>query len=206
MAEPTLPVPPVPDRARDPAPIRASALYVNVFIVAICGLIYELLAGTLGSYLLGDSVTQFSLVIGLYLSAMGGGAWLSRRLETELARRFLDLELAVAVVGGVSAPVLFLAFGSVAHFQIVLLGFVVAIGVLVGLELPLLMRLLEGQVAFKDLVSRVLTFDYVGALAAAVMFPLVLVPKLGLVRSSLVMGVANASVALWGTWLVGERL
>jgi spermidine synthase len=190
----------------DAAQIRASALYLNVFIVAICGLVYELLAGTLGSYLLGDSVTQFSLVIGLYLSAMGVGAWLSRRLETKLAERFLDVELAVAVVGGLSAPVLFLAFGSVAHFQVVLLGFVAAIGVLVGLEIPLLMRLLEGQVAFKDLVSRVLTFDYIGALAAAVMFPLVLVPKLGLVRSSLAMGTANACVALWGTWLLREQL
>jgi spermidine synthase len=187
-------------------PIRASALYINVFVVAICGLVYELLAGTMGSYLLGDSVTQFSLVIGLYLSAMGVGAWLSRRLENELAKRFLEIELAVAVVGGVSAPVLFIAFGSVAHFQIVLLGFVFAIGVLVGLELPLLMRLLEGQVAFKDIVSRVLTFDYIGALAAALMFPLVLVPQLGLVRSSLVMGLANAAVALWGTWLLAPRL
>jgi len=195
-----------PPPPADPVRIRASALYLNVFIVAICGLIYELLAGTLGSYLLGDSVTEFSLVIGLYLSAMGGGAWLSRRLDTELAQRFLDIELAVAVVGGASAPVLFLAFGTVAHFQVVLLGFVAAIGVLVGLELPLLMRLLEGQVAFKDLVSRVLTFDYIGALAAAIMFPLVLVPKLGLVRSSLIMGAANASVALWGTWLLGDRL
>jgi spermidine synthase len=78
--------------------------------------------------------------------------------------------------------------------------------VLVGLELPLLMRLLEGQVAFKDLVSRVLTFDYVGALAAAVLFPLILVPRLGLVRSSLAMGLANAGVALWGTWLLREQL
>jgi len=187
-------------------PIPASALYLNVFIVATCGLIYELLAGTLGSYLLGDSVTQFSLVIGLYLSAMGVGAWLSRRLERGLARRFLEIELAVAVVGGLSAPVLFVAFGSLEHFQLVLLAFVFAIGVLVGLELPLLMRLLEGQVAFKDLVSRVLTFDYIGALAAAVMFPLLFVPHFGLVRSSLLMGTANASVALWGTWLLADQL
>src|ERR1700712_1568953 len=186
--------------------IHASALYLNVFIVAICGLIYELLAGTLGSYLLGDSVTQFSLVIGLYLSAMGVGAWLSRQLDSELAQRFVDIELAVAVVGGGSAPVLSLAFGSVAHPQVVLLAFVAAMGVLVGLELPLLMRLLEGQVTFKDLVSRVLTFDYIGALAAAVLFPLVLVPKLGLVRSSLAMGVANAGVALWGTWLLAAQI
>src|SRR5688572_6843895 len=95
------------------APIPATALYLNVFVVATCGLVYELLAGTLGSYLLGDSVTQFSLVIGLYLSAMGVGAWLSRRLEQSLAQRFIEIELAVAVVGGLSAPVLFLAFGNV---------------------------------------------------------------------------------------------
>jgi spermidine synthase len=199
---PPSPAPPTPDAP----PIPATALYLNVFVVAICGLVYELLAGTLGSYLLGDSVTQFSLVIGLYLSAMGLGAWLSRKLDGELARRFLEIELAVAIVGGLSAPVLFLSFGTVVHFQVVLLGFVAAIGVLVGLELPLLMRLLEGQIAFKDLISRVLTFDYIGALAAALMFPLVLVPKLGLVRSSLAMGCANAVVALWGTWLLAPQL
>jgi spermidine synthase len=52
-------------------------LYLNVLVIATCGLIYELLAGTLASYVLGDSVTQFSLVIGVYLSALGVGAWVS---------------------------------------------------------------------------------------------------------------------------------
>jgi len=206
LASPSSSPPQSPAPAADASAIPATALYLNVFVVAICGLVYELLAGTLGSYLLGDSVTQFSLVIGLYLSAMGLGAHLSRKLEGELARRFVEIELAVAIVGGLSAPVLFLSFGTVVHFQIVLLAFVAAIGVLVGLELPLLMRLLEGQLAFKDLISRVLTFDYIGALAASLMFPLVLVPKLGLVRSSMVAGCANALVALWGTHLLAPHL
>jgi spermidine synthase len=186
--------------------ISAPLLYLNVFIVATCGLVYELLAGTMGSYLLGDSVTQFSLVIGLYLSAMGVGAWLSRRVDDQLARRFVEVELAVALVGGVSAPVLFVGFAEVAHFQLLLLGFVFLIGVLVGLELPLLMRLLGGQVELKELVSRVLTFDYIGALVAAIVFPMVLVPELGLVRTSLVVGLGNAGVALWGTWLLAPHL
>ncbi len=121
-------------------------------------------------------MTQFSLVIGLYLSAMGCGAWLSRRIETRLAERFLEVELAVALVGGCSAPVLFLAFAHVANFQILLLVTVFAIGTLVGLEIPLLMNLLEGRITFRDLVSRVLTFDYIGALVAALLFPLLLVP------------------------------
>jgi spermidine synthase len=187
-------------------PLRAGLLFANVFVVATCGLIYELLAGTLGSYLLGDSVTQFSLVIGLYLSAMGIGAWLSRFIDKGLARRFIEIELAVAVIGGASAPALFLLFPVVASFQLFLLGCVVLIGILVGLELPLLMRLLQGQLAFKDLVARVLTFDYLGALAAALLFPLLFVPALGLIRTSLVMGLANAVVALWGTWLLRPLL
>jgi spermidine synthase len=181
-------------------------LYINVLLLATCGLIYELLAGTLGSYLLGDSVTQFSLVIGLYLSAMGVGAWLSRYIEGNLARRFIEIELLVALLGGASSPALFFTFAHVRHFQVVLLGFVLAIGSLVGLELPLLMRLMQSQVAFKDLVSRALSFDYAGALAASLLFPLVLVPELGLVRSSLLVGLGNASVALWGTWLFRSQL
>ena len=198
MTEPTTDAP-APADADASRPLPAALLFLNVFVVATCGLVYELLAGTLGSYLIGDSVTQFSLVIGLYLSAMGVGAWLSRFLDRGLARRFIEVELAVAVVGGASAPALFLLFPVVQSFQLVLLAVAVAIGILVGLELPLLMRLLQGQLVFKDLVSRVLTFDYIGALAAALLFPLLLVPELGLVRTSLVMGLGNALVALWAS-------
>lgn len=189
-----------------PPPLPAAWLFLNVFVVATCGLVYELLSGTIGSYLLGDSVTQFSLVIGLYLSAMGVGAWLSRLVERKLARRFIEVELGVALIGGASAPLLFLLFPVVGQFQVVLLGFVAIIGILVGLELPLLMRLLSGQLVFKDLVSRVLSVDYVGALAAALLFPLLFVPHLGLVRTSLVMGLCNSVVALWGTWLLEPLL
>lgn len=194
------------DPRLEPRALPATLLYLNVLVIATCGLVYELLAGTLGSYLLGDSVTQFSLVIGLYLSAMGVGAWLSKFLDHDLARRFIDVELAVALIGGLSAPLLFVAFAKVGNFQLLLLAFVFVIGTLVGLEIPLLMRLLERQVVFKDLVSRVLTFDYLGALGAAVMFPLLLVPQLGLVRTSLVIGLGNAAVALWGTWTLRPLL
>ncbi len=95
---------------------RPPLLFLNVLIVATCGLIYELLAGTLASYVLGDSVTQFSLIIGIYLFAMGVGSWLSRFIDKGLARRFVDIELAVAILGGFSAPLLFLTFSRVSYF------------------------------------------------------------------------------------------
>lgn len=181
---------------------RTPLLFLNVFIIATCGLIYELIAGTLSSYVLGDSVTQFSLIIGIYLFAMGVGSWLSRFIEKHIAEKFVDIELAVAVLGGFSAPLLFLSFAKLSYFSVVLYGIVFGIGTLVGLEIPLLMRILQDKLDFKDLVSRVLAFDYIGALAASLLFPLFLVPKLGLTRTSLLFGMLNAAVGIWGTWLL----
>lgn len=177
-------------------------LYLNVLIIATCGLIYELLAGTLASYVLGDSISQFSFIIGVYLSALGVGAWLSSFIKGDLARVFIEVELGVALLGGTSAPLLFLSFARLAWFHPVLYGVVFGIGVLVGLELPLLMRILKDHLDFGDLISRVLAFDYIGALVASLMFPIFLVPRLGLVRTSLAFGLCNAVVGLWGTRLL----
>ncbi|MBN9524432.1 polyamine aminopropyltransferase [bacterium] len=181
---------------------RTPVLFLNVLVVATCGLVYELLAGTLASYLLGDSVTQFSLVIGIYLSALGVGAWLSGFVGDNLARVFVEVELGVALVGGASGPLLFVAYGQIGYFPLFLYGTVFLIGVLVGLELPLLMRIVRDRLDFKDLVARVLAFDYLGALFASVLFPILLVPKLGLTRTSLVFGMLNAAVGLWATHLL----
>jgi spermidine synthase len=83
---------------------------------------------------------------------------------------------------------------------------VTLVGILVGLEIPLVMRILRRNVAFKDLVSQVLTFDYLGALAVSIAFPLLLVPQLGLIRTGLLFGLMNAAVALWALWLFRHEL
>src|SRR5262245_54106813 len=147
---------------------RTPILFLNVLVIATCGLVYELQAATLSSFVIGDSVTQFSLIIGLYLSAMGGGAGLSRFLERGLGRAFLEVELGVALVGGLSVRLLYLTYTRPAAFLPLLYGTVFVVGTLVGLELPLLMRIVREEFDFKELVSRVLTFDYVGALVASV--------------------------------------
>lgn len=204
----TEPPPPNPAESATGAMNRAPSflLYINVLVVATCGLIYELLAGTLASYVLGDSVTQFSFIIGTYLTAMGVGAWLSQFVKERVARCFIEVELGVALLGGASAPLLFLGFANLNWFGVALYGVVFLIGVLVGLELPLLMRILKSHVEFNDLVSRVLTFDYIGAVVASVLFPILLVPHLGLIRTSLLFGMLNAAVGLWGTYLLAPLL
>ncbi|SFR84668.1 polyamine aminopropyltransferase [Sphingomonas jatrophae] len=181
------------------------ALLASAFVVATCGLIYEFLAGTLASYLLGDSVTQFSTVIGSYLFAMGVGSWCSRYVKSGELRLFVRVELLIAAIGGSSAAVLFLLFDRVEDFRLPLYGLVLAIGGLVGLEIPLLMRILKDRLEFGDLVAKVLTFDYVGALAASLLFPLLLVPHLGLIRTGFLFGLANAGVAIALILLLPER-
>jgi spermidine synthase len=182
--------------------VRSPLAYITVLVVATCGLVYELVAGTLASYVLGDSVTQFSTVIGVYLSALGVGSYLSRYVERGLARRFVEVEISVALLGGASAPLLFLAFGEApALFRPLLYTSVLAIGILVGLEIPLIVRILQETADLRDLIARVLTVDYLGALFASLLFPILFVPRLGLVRTSLLFGMANAAVGLWSTWL-----
>src|SRR6202049_4816965 len=181
-------------------------LFLSVLLISACGLIYELIAGTLASYLLGDSVLQFSTIIGTYLFAMGLGSAASRYLKGSLVAWFVQIELLVGVVGGFSSSALFLAFAYTHSFRLCLYLLVIAVGALVGLEIPLLMRILEGRFKFGDLVSHVLTFDYLGALAASIAFPLWLVPKLGLVRAAIMFGIINAAVALWSTFLFRDQL
>ena len=190
-------------------------LLVSVFVVAACGLVYELAAGALASYLLGDSVLQFSTIIGIYLFAMGVGSWLSRYVERQLIAQFLKIELLVGLIGGLMPAALFTAHsllppGQQFGFRVLLYALVLLVGTLVGLEIPLVMRILKKhfkeRYGLKDLVSQVLTFDYLGALVVALAFPLLLVPHLGLVRTGLFFGLLNAFVAVWALWLFRGEL
>lgn len=181
-------------------------LFITVLLIAACGLIYELIAGTLASYLLGDSVLQFSTIIGCYLFAMGIGSALSRYIDRGLAYRFVWIELLLGVVGGFSSALLFLAFAYTQGFQLLMYALVIVIGILVGLEIPLLMRIIRGRYHFRDVVAHVLTFDYLGALGASLLFPILLVPYLGLVRSAMLFGIINVAVALWSTFLFANQL
>lgn len=181
-------------------------LYVTVVLVATCGLVYELVAGAVSTYLLGDSVTQLSTIIGVHLSAMGVGAWLSKYVEERVAERFVDCQIGASFIGGLGGPILYLTFAQSSHVRLVLYLLVAATGILVGAELPLLMRVLKRRVAFKDVVPRVLALDYAGALVGALLFALLLLPSLGILRTGIVFGVLGVLSALWGTWVLGTSL
>ena len=178
-------------------PSGAILLLSAIFFAAICAIIYELLIGSVASYFLGDSVEQFSLTIGVFLASMGLGSWLSRFIaDAALLRRFAQLEIWLGLLGGLSVGILYLLYGYTDSFRLGMLSLIVAIGSLIGLEVPLLTRLLRGEDSLRTALSTVLSLDYLGALVAALLFPYALLPFFGTLHTALVTGLANAVVGL----------
>ena len=203
----------LPSSAVDDLPLtgqdRAEALTLlaTVFLVAACGLIYELLIATISSYLLGSSVTQFSLCIGAFIGSMGLGSYVSQYVSRGLLRLFIAVEIVLAVVGGASAWALFASYTFLGSLYYgVLFGLLIVIGGLVGLELPLLTRLLGRYGALKTVIAQALSFDYVGALLGSIAFPLVLLPTLGTTRTAFVVGLLNLAVAAYNIYVFRHRM
>jgi len=182
------------------------ALLFGTFIIAICGLVYELLEGTISSYLLGDSVYHFSLVIGLFMSSMGLGAWLSRFVHERLECAFVLLQMSIALIGGFSALILFYAFAYIQNYEAFLYLVTIVLGAMLGTEIPLIIRILKEGFSLRTNISNVFTLDYIGALFAALLFPLVLVPQLGLMQTSFLFGLLNLFVGTMGWYIFREHL
>lgn len=181
---------------------RSSLLFVSVLILSACGIVYELGLGAVSSFMLGDSVTELSILTGVYLSALGAGAYLSRYAD-DAARTFVECQLGASLVGGLGVPLVYLAFASLSDLHVILYLLALVAGILVGAELPLLVRVLRRRVAFRDLVSRALALDYAGALVGALLFSVLALPRLGALRSGIVFAALHATSATWTTTLAG---
>ncbi|WP_328915071.1 MULTISPECIES: polyamine aminopropyltransferase [unclassified Streptomyces] len=197
---PRLPLPlplPVPPKAA-----RAVVL-AAVFVCAACGLVYELELVALASYLVGDSVTQASVVLSVMVFAMGCGSLLAKRLRTRAAAAFAAVESALALVGGLSVMALYAFFAWYGQARIAMVGCAFAIGVLIGAEVPLLMTLVQ-RIRRQDAggaVADIFAVDYVGALVGGLAFPFLLLPHFGQLTGALATGgvnaVAGSATVLW---------
>ncbi|MFJ6568983.1 polyamine aminopropyltransferase [Streptomyces sp. NPDC091292] len=216
MIEPRTPVPvPAPRRRQDrqgptslPVTARTARFLVlaGVFICAACGLVYELELVALASYLIGDSVTQASVVLSVMVFAMGVGSLAAKRLRGRAAVGFGLVEAALALVGGCSAMALYAAFAWngawdgawegawLRDTRYLLVGFSLAIGILIGAEVPLLMVLIQ-RIRRQDAggaVADLFAADYVGALVGGLAFPFLLLPLFGQLTGALLTGAVNA--------------
>jgi spermidine synthase len=178
----------------------------SVFLAGLCSLVYELLISTTASYFLGDSVKQFSITIGLYLASMGLGSYLSRFVKTQLLRSFIAVEILLGIVGGLAVPLLYLAYAYGMVFWPVVVGLIMIIGALTGLEIPLLTRVMDEEESLDVNLANILSFDYLGALLATLAFPFVLLPVLGTFRASLTLGLLNLLIGLVNLGWFANRL
>ena len=168
-------------------------LLLAVLIAGLCSIVYELELSTVSSYFLGDSVKQFSLIIGIYMAAMGAGSFCSKYVPDPLIVFFIVIEIALGLVGGFSVPIAYWAFErtSAGSFQILVLGITFLIGLFTGLEIPLLARILKEYYPLRTNLANVLSLDYIGALLATLLFPFLLLPQMGLFRTAIGVGLLN---------------
>ncbi|MGY6024220.1 polyamine aminopropyltransferase [Streptomyces spinosirectus] len=207
MIEPHAPAPPGPPPdwagpARLPVQPDTGRLLVLacVFVCAACGLVYELELVALASYLIGDSVTQASVVLSVMVFAMGIGSLGAKRLRWRAAAGFGAIEAILALVGGSSAMALYAVFawtggwGGLWGPRWLLVAFSLTIGLLIGAEVPLLMELIQ-RIRRQDaggVVADLFAADYVGALVGGLAFPFLLLPLLGQLTGALITGAVNA--------------
>ncbi len=175
-----------------------AAISIAVFIAGLCSIIYELLISTTATYFLGNSVKQFSVIIGIYLASMGLGAWFSKFLKDNSLLFFVRMEYVLGLIGGISVPLLYYFFIVLppAEMQYMTWLLIFVIGLITGLEVPLLTFAVK-QASIKDSLSNILSLDYIGGLAATLLFPFVLLPFIGLYYSSLLFGLVNVVLGLF---------
>ena len=181
-------------------------LLFSIFIIAGCSLIYELLISSLSTYLLGSGVVHYSVTIGLFLFFMGVGAWLAQYRRTNLLVAFIQIEIALGLIGGLSAVILYAVYAWSQYYYPAMLIVIAMISILVGMEIPLLTRVIEQGRGIRQGLSDVLATDYVGALLASLLFPFVLLPYFGHLLTAFSIGAVNLLVALLVVFHFRKRL
>ena len=184
-----------PNRFRFARAVLASSM----LIMGGCGIIYEYTLGVLGNYLIGSSHEQIFVIIGIMMFAMGLGTAVQRHIVANLLDKFLIIEILLGLLGGISSIAIYAAFAWTSSYHTVLYAFALCIGVFIGLEIPILIRInTEYAKTLRVNLSEVLCMDYVGALLGALVFTYVLLTRLSVGRITLGLGIANTMVAVGG--------
>ena len=182
-------------------------LLLTTLIISGCSMVYELIISAVSSYLLGDSTLQYSITIGLYMCAMGVGSFLSKYIKKDLFNWFVNIEIGVGLIGGLSSLLLFLANLYLESYQLIMYIDIILIGTMVGAEIPILTRIIESDKNnLRVTLSHLFSFDYIGGLLGSVAFPLLLLPSLGFFATAFMAGTLNLTCACLIVFKYSKRI
>ena len=181
--------------AASPALSQGLVLKACIFATGLAGIVAEYVMATLASYLLGDAVVQWTLTVSLMLFAMGVGSRVSRFIRGPVLDAFVVVELLLSVVCATSATLAYFLSAWTTSLAPIIYGLSFAIGLLIGIEIPLATRLNQLFDELRVNISSVLEYDYYGALLGGVLFAFVALPFLGLTYTPIAVGAVNLVVA-----------
>jgi spermidine synthase len=179
-----------------------------LFATGCAGIVAEFVLSTLATYMLGNAIVQWTVVMSLMLFAMGIGSRVSRFFHTRLLDAFVAIEFGLSILCAVSAILAYTLAPFIDYYDLLIYGEAFAIGVLIGLEIPLVTRLNEAYEVLRVNISGVMEKDYYGALAGGLLFAFFALPHLGLTYTPIILGTINflvASVILWRFFNLLER-
>lgn len=183
----------------------ALILKVAIFATGVSGIVAEYMLATMATYFLGDSIFQWTMIVSVMLFSMGIGSLISRRFSTELLVWFIVLELVLSLVASFSGILVYVAAGYFkAYVGLFIYSLSIGIGLLVGMEIPLVTRINESFQTLKYNISSILAMDYVGSLIGGMFFVFVSLPFFGLTYTPFIVGGINFIVTLFLLPLIGQ--
>ena len=181
-------------------------LKAALFATGLSGVVAEYVLSTLASYFIGDSTVQWALIISTMLFSMGLGSRLSKYFEKDLLQKFIIIELLLTIFTSLSSLAAFTAAAYTVYTGLIIYSFSIIIGLLIGMEIPLVIRLNEEFEALRVNVSSILEKDYYGSLLGGVFFAFVGLPYLGLTYTPFVLAFVNFSVTVAMVLLVWKSV
>jgi len=195
---------------------------IITFLLATASVLYELVLAQTLSTVMGNTTYRYNLTIGLYIASMGIGAYLVDKFSSlHQTEYFLKVEFSLSVLG-VIAPwlviindyflqqmsnlELFNYYDTIPQLYSGFFnnGLIVLIGILSGIELPLLMRI--GKDENVESSMTVLSLDYVGTMCGAAIFPLLLFPNFNLFQIGYMVALINILVAVFLSFKFKEKV
>ncbi len=179
---------------------QSRILKICIFATGCAGIVAEFVLSTLASYLLGNPILQWTVLMSLMLFAMGLGCRISKYILHNLLDKFIILEFALSILCGISVALCYWASTFSHSTGLLIYSFSILIGLLIGAEIPLVTRMNESYEELRVNISSVMEKDYYGALVGGVLFAFFALPFLGLTYTPIALGIINflvASILFW---------